>query len=386
MITEKTKKYCCGCSACVNVCPKKCIKLINDENGNLFPSLEKELCVSCGCCKNVCPLENHIHLQTTPSEVDSKKCYYCRTTDDFLRESSSSGGVFPILARVIIEMGGVVYAACFNENFSSVHHVCIDKITDISKACGAKYIQSELNHCFLSIKEQLERNIAVLFVGTPCQIIGLNHFLGRSYDLLYTVDMICHGVPGNGFWQKYLNFRNKKNKPIKSISFRDKRNGWLHYGISIVYQDGSSYYSEHNRDPYMLAYLNNYSLSETCFGCQFRGLNRHCDITIGDAWGVNFVAPELFDDLGMSVVISHTDKGESLLKQANDRLITHEICYENIKEYNISTDFPANRPEDYEEFKNDVKSMTMNSLVKKYFYISPKTKIKDIIKRMLKNS
>lgn len=280
-------------------------------------------------------------------------------------------------------MGGNVYAACFEDSFYDVQHLCIENSSDLSKACGAKYIQSDLKLCFTDIKKKLEKNVPILFVGTPCQVYGLKLYLGKSYNSLYTIDMICHGVPGNAFWQKYLNYRNQRSKAINRVSFRDKRNGWLHYGVSIDYQDGSTFFSEHNRDPYMLAYLKNYSLSETCFNCQFRGINRLSDITIGDAWGVDVVAPQLFDDRGLSVILVHTVMGEWLLRQVSEKLLTTQISYEDIEKHNSSVEVAAVRPKEYEQFNIDCTTLKMDSIVKKYFYISPIVRIKDFTKRLL---
>ena len=102
MIEIKNKKDCCGCESCVQACPKQCISFVQDSQGFYYPSVDKKGCVNCGICEKVCPIINvkEYHLpQTTP-------VYAAFNRDDIQRKTSSSGGIFELLAKYIIGKKG----------------------------------------------------------------------------------------------------------------------------------------------------------------------------------------------------------------------------------------------------------------------------------------
>ena len=201
MVENKDNKNCCGCEACVQKCPKKCISLVQDKEGFWYPHVDESLCIGCKLCDKVCPYNEKSEFSLSKSE--EKLFAYKNDSSDILRESSS-GGAFTELATCIIERGGVVYGAAFKDDWS-VHHICIDNIEGLKKLRGSKYVQSNIENCYIDAEKKLQKGTIVLFTGTPCQIKGLKCFLRKDYPQLLTVDFICHGVPSPGIWKRYLN-------------------------------------------------------------------------------------------------------------------------------------------------------------------------------------
>ena len=203
MINIKDKSKCCGCSGCMNICPKNAIIMKEDKNGFKYPIVDKEKCINCGLCEKVCPILNNKKEQQ--KEIKAYACYNKNIEE---RLKSSSGGIFILLAKEILKRNGIVFGAAFDENFN-VKHISIDNEKDIEKLMGSKYVQSNMGKVYKEVKEFLENGKYILFSGTPCQIEGLKKFLKKDYDKLYTQDIICHGVPSPKIWQMYLEYQKK---------------------------------------------------------------------------------------------------------------------------------------------------------------------------------
>ena len=237
MIEIKDKKDCCGCQACVTVCTKHCIAMQADNEGFLYPIVDKSACTNCGLCEKVCPVIN----QSEPHKP--LKVYAAKNKNEDIRRQSSSGGIFTLLAEKVINEGGVVFGARFNENWNVVHS-WTDTKEGIAALRGSKYVQSTIGNTYNEAREFLKQGRKVLFSGTPCQIAGLKKFLRKEYNNLLTVDVVCHGVPSPLVWRKYLeevreNIRAEREAGkntvsfslndlpvITGISFRDKTHGW----------------------------------------------------------------------------------------------------------------------------------------------------------------
>ena len=197
MIQIKEKYECCGCGACVQRCPKHCIEFIKDKEGFLYPKVDETTCINCGLCEKVCPVINQNSIRK-PSDI-----YAASNTNEVIKAESSSGGIFTILAETIINDGGVVFGARFNEQYEVVHDFT-DNILGLAAFRGSKYVQSKIGNSFSEAETFLKQNRKVLFSGTPCQITGLKKFLRKEYSNLVTVDFVCHGVPSPEVWRKYL--------------------------------------------------------------------------------------------------------------------------------------------------------------------------------------
>ena len=179
---------CSGCSACFNICPQRCISMVEDKEGFLYPRINKEKCINCGLCKKACP------ALATDKYVVPSTFYACKSKNEELRSKSSSGGVFSSLAEYVIHNNGVVFGAAFNRNME-LSHIGVNKKEDLSKLMGSKYLQSDLKNTFNEVKTYLCNNRFVLFSGTPCQVAGLKAYLQDDYKNLYLADLACHGVP-----------------------------------------------------------------------------------------------------------------------------------------------------------------------------------------------
>ena len=308
---EEGKENCVGCSACCNVCPKNAISMKPDIEGFLYPIIEKKLCVDCGICEEVCPM-----LQEKSNIKDAEKTIkafaFCSKNDEE-RWLSSSGGVFSILSRYVLLRGGVVFGAAFDE-FWGVHHISIKSVTDLSKLRGAKYVQSRIENTYKQAKDELSKGKLVLFSGTPCQVEGLNAYIGARMDNLILVDMICHGVPSPLIWNKYLDWK-KRTGDIVAITFRKKNISWEKYSLEFDYMNSYQEAMLSNKDPYMKGFLQDLYLRPSCYCCSFKKRNRQSDFTIADFWGIDEVVPKMNDHKGTSLVILHTDKAAGIFSQ-----------------------------------------------------------------------
>ena len=304
MIEIREKKHCCGCGACVQKCPVHCIEMNEDREGFLYPQGNKEKCMNCGCCENVCPV---INKSTSAEKL--KECYVCYAYDNMVRINSSSGGAFSLLATEILEDGGIVYGAAFDSDYM-VHHIRIDHINQLSAVQKSKYLQSRTGDTFIKTKNDLTNGRRVLYSGTTCQIEGLKKYLGQEYNNLITVDLLCHGTPSPMVWKQYLNSLNyKRLRRIIDVDFRNKDLGWKNYSLKISYDSDEYFAVSHNKDTYMNLFLSNVILRPSCYECQFKNINRISDITLGDAWGIKKIAPEMDDNKGTSLLLVHTEKG-----------------------------------------------------------------------------
>ena len=295
---------CTGCGACYNICPKDSITMQMDSEGFYYPVVNEEGCANCGLCLKVCKKEN-------VSIADIRKAYAVNAYDDELRKRSSSGGVFGLISSYILQNGGYVFGAGFDEHFN-VRHECIDNQEDLDRILRSKYAQSSIGSVFKEIKQKLSEDSYVLFCGTPCQCKGLCNYLGKSYEKLLIIDFVCHGVPSPEIWQQYLS--EFKKKPVK-VNFRDKSHGWKGYYINIDFEDGSNYLRNGAEDEYIQGFLWDIYLRPSCYRCDVKDNNRYSDLTIADFWGINEVEADMNDNKGTSLVVTNTVKGENYYKE-----------------------------------------------------------------------
>lgn len=356
MIQIKNKKDCCGCSACVQRCPKHCISLKEDVEGFLYPQVDVSSCIDCGLCEKVCPVL-HPYEPRNPQLV-----FAAKNRDEKIRIESSSGGVFTALAETVICEGGVVFGACFDEKWE-VMHTYVETLEELSRFRGSKYVQSRMGNCYQQAETFLKEGRKVLFSGTPCQISGLKLYLRREYDNLLTVDLICHGVPSPGVWRKYLKEevarkREKntvlphpihgENALIEGISFRDKMLGWKKYSFALALSttNGSGEkFSFCSRIPFtentfMRGFLADLYLRPSCYACPTRCGKSGSDITLGDFWGIEYVKPEIDDDKGLSCVLANTDKGSEMVAKLNS-VDYYVVNYEDVYRYNSALEESA---------------------------------------------
>lgn len=349
-----TEEQCCGCEACMNICPKNAISMQPGTLGTLLPVIDSSLCVECGLCRRVC------QYQTKPILHSAAKVYVAANTDESALKKSASGGVFFAIAESFVANGGVVYGCtmeCQNDKLSTFHTRVSTK-DGLKRLQGSKYVQSEIKETYKSVKSDLDKGIVVLFSGTPCQIGGLKSFLmHREYDNLYTMDLICHGVPSNQFFQAYIEFREKKMKcKIRKYSFRDKSIGWGLVAKMVFQTDNgkrktmiipdklSSYYNLFLRG---LIYRN------SCYQCMYAQDKRVSDITIGDYWGIEAMHPELLKEnggsisvkKGVSCILVNSEKGEGLINDYGKKLLVYSSDFEKVSRKNkqLNAPMPLNK-------------------------------------------
>lgn len=331
-----TKNLCNGCGACSVTCSKNCIEMIADYEGFLYPNVNLQKCVSCGLCEQSCPVLTNKSVKRTYGT----KSFAAQNKNENIRRRSSSGGVFFALAISVLEQGGVVCAAKYSKDFEVIHSIATTK-EELLDYCGAKYAQSKTGKCFIEIRKMLHQGRKVLFVGTPCQVAGLNGFLKRPYDNLMLVDMICHGVPSPLVWRKYLEERkllDANGAELVAVNLRDKSTGWSRYSYSIRfdYQNGKVYSAHQDKDRFMQGFTSNLYLRPSCSNCKFKGIERISDITLGDFWGVWNQYPEFDDNIGTSLVMIHSEKGQKVWEYILENLRVLEISNEEATQYNPS--------------------------------------------------
>ena len=309
MIEIQKKADCCGCGACAQVCPRSCITLTEDAEGFLYPVVSASDCIHCGACTLVCPM-----TAQAPASVQAPEGYAAYAREDAVRSASSSGGIFTLLAREILARGGVVFGAAYDEDFS-VHHIQIDTPEDLPRLQGSKYVQSRTEEAYRQAKHQLEAGKTVLFSGVGCQIAGLKAYLKKDYPQLYTVDVLCHGVPSPKVWRDYLREQQDAfGSGVEAVSFRDKSTGWTGYSMRLQFRDRQVYQSHHTEDTYLKFFLENISLRPACHSCRFKALPHSADLTLGDAWGIGSYMPDMTDDRGTSLVLVNSRKGQALFR------------------------------------------------------------------------
>ena len=361
MISITDKHNCCGCEACVHACPKQCIAFNQDEEGFSYPKVDASLCINCGLCEKICPVL-HPYDEHTP-----QKALAAINKDDEVRMSSSSGGIFTLLAEKTIDEGGVVFGARFDEQWQVVIDVAETK-EGVKAFRGSKYLQARVGDSFLRCKKYLDAGRKVLFTGTPCQISALRHFLRKDYQNLLAVDFICHGVPSPLVWKSYLNeVVVTGSRAVKDIQFRSKSRGWKLFSFAIEYNKDSQLIamsSPFKEDIYMKAFLKNLILRPSCHSCPAKCGKSHSDITIADFWGIEVVNPKMDDDEGTSLVLINTDKGASSLPSDNMK-ITEEEFHAAIKK-NSAWNKPAAPHHRRAEFFRDLS--TDKSIVRQVTY------------------
>lgn len=267
---------------------------------------------------------------------------YCK--DNEIRQNSSSGGIFTALGNYVIRNNGLVIGAKFNERFE-VEYATAETYEDLYYLQKSKYVQSKLGPSVLKIIEtELETGRMVLFVGTPCHVSAVQQYLKKEYDNLYSIDFICHGTPYPKAWHEYINFLEQTyHASVAKVDFRDKEDSWKNYSIKIEFDNGKIYRSGFNDDIYMQAFLSDLILSSGCYNCNYKGLKRNSDITIGDFWGIQNICPDMDDDNGTSIVFVQKEKGEALLKAIKPDLVFNEIEGDGYLKYNPSIMNPAQK-------------------------------------------
>ena len=361
MIEIVDKQNCCGCYACYNICPPKCIHMQPDVGGFWYPIVGIDECTECGLCEQVCPI-----LKEKSEDNYEPLAYACINNNESIRLESSSGGLFTLIAEQIIEDGGAVFGANFNENLE-VEHSYVELKQELEKLRGSKYVQSKIGKTYEQAKQLLKSGRKVLFTGTPCQIGGLKSFLGKSYNNLLCVDIVCHGVPSPLVWKKYVDYRQEKaGSAVQRISFRRKDDGWKRYSVSFLFKNNTEYRETMDKDLFMRAFLKDVCLRPSCYACGFKTIHRQSDITLADFWGIQNILPDMDDDKGTSLIFVNSKAGQAIIEQIVDKMQYKEVDIVEAVRYNPAAIKSAVANPHREKFFEELDKLTFDELVKKY--------------------
>ena len=377
MIAITNKTNCSGCSACAQICPNNSITMQEDVEGFLYPKVNVQKCLSCGLCDKICPIIN-IAVQNTFETLS----YAVINKDENVRKSSSSGGAFTALAEKIINDGGVVFGAMFDDKFNVVHRFT-ETVEGLEKFRGSKYVQSIIGDSYKKAKEFLDKDRSVLFTGTPCQIEGLYAYLGKEYKKLITQDIICHGVPSSIVWQTYIgSLKEKYSSDVSSVTFRSKETGWKSYSVEIEFDNGKKHSKEYSKDLMMRVFLRDLCLRPSCYNCAFKKIKRVSDITLADFWGVEKVCPEMFDNKGTSLVIVNSQKGKNLFDDIKENFLIQKIALKDAIKYNQSMIVSANEPKKRNKFLKSVLKKNFEKTAEKYLKTPFLSKIRRLLSKI----
>jgi len=377
MITLCDKKLCSGCGACFTACPAQAIEMIWDDEGFVQPQVIRGKCIGCGICEKSCP------VLSPKKGGDKPTAYGAYNKDELTRATSSSGGVFTLLAKQVISEGGVVYGAAFADDLRSVRHIGVETEEDLALLRGSKYVQSQAFSVFSDVKNHLKEGRKVLFSGTPCQIEGLRGYLAKRYDNLLCVDMICHGVPSKKVWHKYIEQQEKlAGAALTAVSFTDKSNGWNSRCVRLSFANGTEKIIPHGKDSFMKAFSANISLRESCSNCAAKKLNRLSDITIADFWGVNRLSPALYDNKGTSLLMIHSEKGAAAFEGVRDKLELSQTDLEAAVACNGAATGSATAHPKRKEFFADIDKGSFDEIVSRY--VKTKRNLRSILSAVLR--
>lgn len=386
IILFKDKKHCCGCEACANICPQQAIEMIEDEYGYKYPQINHEKCIGCGLCKRTCAYQNECEFN------ENEDTYVGITDNEEILMKSASGGIFAQIATNIIKQNGIVYGCSLEKENGKLtpKHIRIDNLDELEKLQGSKYVQSDINDTYKLIKEDLKSEKIVLFSGTPCQVSALKNFIGNKHKgELYTIDIICHGIPNKKIFQDYISFiEQKENVKVTNFIFRDKTKGWgLQARLDYIDNSNKTKYkliSSHLSSYYQL-FLDSEIYRENCYSCKYAGKKRVGDITIGDFWGIEKEHPEYLKDNGgdlnekngISCILVNNEIGKEIIEKYCNDLSIMESKFEKAARQNKQLNHPSikskNREKILETFRErgykGIDSWYFKKIgVKKYIY------------------
>ena len=299
---------CANCGACMNICPKDAISL--DKSGDFYRYVvNEEQCVDCGACVKVCP------VNTPMPYLNLKAAYGGWHNDPQVVKTSSSGGAFTPIANSVLSKGGVVYGAAFADDYKEV--VCRStEETSLDNIKRSKYVESTVGLAFRQIKAKLGQGQYVLFCGTPCQVSGLMRYLGKDDERLITVDFACGGLASHRLYKEHIEELEKiYRSKVTGVNFRSGLYGWKQYSFQTDFQNGKSYKTPADLDPYVHAFLHSRCGNrENCLTCEFRNTH-YSDFIIADYWRWFEYSKLTNDETGISLILTNSDKAEGLVEE-----------------------------------------------------------------------
>lgn len=377
MLTVDYEK-CTGCGACVQRCPKRCISWTEREFGFRYPQIDKDACVNCGQCEKVCPIDKALEVSA------EQKAYAAVHKDDEVLAKSTSGGAFTAIADAVFAQGGIVYGAAMLDGMQ-VKHIRTSGKDDFEGLRSSKYLQSDTETTYQMVEQDLKQGKTVLYSGTPCQIDGLKNFLGKDYENLYTVDIVCHGVGSQAYFDKYMDYARERYGKIKALRFRSKEYaGWSCCGVVVVdssdclkkipYRDFDNYYYSY--------FLSGDIYRKSCYSCKYANTNRVGDFTLGDYWGVEALNLPLQTKNGCSLLLVNNRHAMLLLDEI-ESLDRVETTVEQAAHCNKQLNAPSKLMDSRQNRIGEYESMSGQQIQKEYLKNHRKTVVKGQLKALM---
>lgn len=319
------KNFCTSCQICSVVCPAEAIEIKLNNDGFYQPIVNNNKCINCGKCVSIC----YKYDLSVELNDEYKIAYAAKSKDKLLLSKSTSGGIAHLLAEHLIKKGYKICGVTYNYTLNRAEAVIVDKIEELEKIQGSKYIQSYSEEIYKKIFQDLNSEKYAIF-GLPCQIYGIDTYLRKinRRNNVILIDLFCHGCPSLKFWRKYLNYVVNKNKldGIKKIEFRSKKKGWHEFIISILDNKDKLFISKNENDIFFRLFFSNKILNESCYKCKLRSTLKYTDIRLGDYWGSEYD----LDKEGVSAVVLVTEKGESIFKNIKSNIEFRKTILKNI--------------------------------------------------------
>ena len=371
---------CCGCKACSNVCKTGAILFLPDAEGFSYPHIDENLCVNCGLCEKICPVNSEV------KEVELLRTFAAINKDDSELMKSSSGGLFSVFSKAVIEDGGVVYGVAYDDNMSA-KFTRIDSIEDMAPLRGSKYVQADPHNIYSLALKDVKQGRKVLFSGTPCQVAAFRNLLNFTHDNVLLIDIICHGVASPKLFSEYVQFcEKKKRSKIAHYANRSKAKGWMHVEEQ-TYQSGEKDCNSLLSQAWRNIYHTSFALRPSCYSCNFNmySKNRAGDITLADFWGIENNYPEFYNKNGVSYVGVYTSQGEKWMQKIQDRIdeISVSIVHVLPRQPHYRGESACVLSEKRTEFWNLYQTKGISALLKKYGKYNIKEKTKKAIKSTL---
>lgn len=371
---------CTGCGACVQSCPKQCISWTEGEFRFKYPQIDKDICVNCGICERVCPIDKVLQTPTT------QKAYAAVHKDYQVLAKSTSGGAFTAIADAVFAQDGIVYGVAMMDNMQ-VKHIRTSNKEEFAVLRSSKYLQSDTGNTYQMVEQDLKQGKTVLYSGTPCQIDGLRHFLGKPYERLYTVDIVCHGVGSQAYFDKYLDFARKRYGNIKTLRFRSKEYvGWSCGGGVVVVTGSSDCLKKipyRDFDNYYYAYfLSGDIYRKSCYSCKYANMKRVGDFSLGDYWGVEKLHLPLNTFNGCSLLVVNSDKATKFLSKIETMNIKETRVDEAISQ-NEQLKHPSRLPDSRKERIKEFELLTGTQIERVYLSKYRKRYLKGLVKSLI---
>lgn len=365
-LTNQKSSECYGCEACIQICPKEAINLVEDQEGFRYPKINKDLCVKCNKCLKVCPQEFLPEKYSTEQTV-----FGGFIKDKNIREQSTSGGAFSAIAISWAKLhpnNFVIFGATSDK--LEVYHTYITDISNLHILQKSKYAQSSIGESFKNVKSFLENGKWVLFSGTPCQIAGLRRYLNDKENCrLLTVEVICEGIPSPLYVRKYNEWCVEKyNSPISKLDYRYKdKNKWDFQVMYTLLENLHHFKIDRWFNPFWTIWLSHLMSRPSCYECKFTTLQRVADITLGDLWGVHLYCPELYGhNTGSSLIICNSNNGKELFNIAKQYMYGHELDLDTAKKYQSPLRKPIEKNPLRKVFLKDCRTLAYENLNKKW--------------------